>query len=62
MLGKTERSLEELFNDDPERADAMVFGRKPASTAAASWVAAGSWPWGRQSAAPFHSPSRCRAG
>ena len=29
MLGKTERSLEELFNDDPERADAVVFGRKP---------------------------------
>src|SRR5713226_1247326 len=28
MPGKTERSLEELFNDDPERADAVVFGRK----------------------------------
>ncbi len=28
MAGTTERSLEELYNDDPERADAVVFGRK----------------------------------
>ena len=28
MSGKIERSLDELYNDDPERADAEVFGRK----------------------------------
>jgi DMSO/TMAO reductase YedYZ molybdopterin-dependent catalytic subunit len=28
MSGKIERSLEELYRDDPERADAKVFGRK----------------------------------
>src|SRR5262245_13089306 len=28
MAGKIERSLEELYRDDPERADAVVFGRK----------------------------------
>ena len=27
-INKTERSLDELFRDDPERADAVVFGRK----------------------------------
>src|SRR5262245_60151571 len=28
MPGKTERSLEELYHDDPERADAIAFGRR----------------------------------
>ena len=28
MSGKIERSLEELYRDDPERADAVAFGRK----------------------------------
>jgi sulfite oxidase len=28
MPGKTERSIEDLYRDDPERADALVFGRK----------------------------------
>ena len=28
MTGKTERSIEELYRDDPERADALAFGRK----------------------------------
>ena len=28
MPRKTERSIEELYQDDPERADAAVFGRK----------------------------------
>jgi DMSO/TMAO reductase YedYZ molybdopterin-dependent catalytic subunit len=28
MSGKVERSIEELYQDDPERADAVVFGRK----------------------------------
>jgi DMSO/TMAO reductase YedYZ molybdopterin-dependent catalytic subunit len=28
MTGKIERSIEELYRDDPERADAVVFGRK----------------------------------
>jgi DMSO/TMAO reductase YedYZ molybdopterin-dependent catalytic subunit len=28
MSGKIERSIEELYQDDPERADAVVFGRK----------------------------------
>jgi DMSO/TMAO reductase YedYZ molybdopterin-dependent catalytic subunit len=28
MSGKIERSIEELYRDDPERADAKVFGRK----------------------------------
>ena len=28
MPGKTERSLEELYQDDPERADAVAFGRR----------------------------------
>jgi len=28
MSGKIERSIEELYADDPERADAVVFGRK----------------------------------
>ena len=27
-MTKRERSLDELYNDDPERADALVFGRK----------------------------------
>ncbi len=27
-MGKTERHIEELFADDPERADALAFGRK----------------------------------
>ena len=29
MPGKIERSIEELYRDDPERADAVVFGLKP---------------------------------
>ena len=29
MPGKIERSIEELYHDDPERVDAVVFGRKP---------------------------------
>ena len=28
MPGKTERSLEELYQDDRERADAVAFGRR----------------------------------
>jgi DMSO/TMAO reductase YedYZ molybdopterin-dependent catalytic subunit len=28
MTGKSERSIEELYRDDPERADALAFGRK----------------------------------
>ncbi len=28
MAGETERSIEELYRDDPERADAVAFGRK----------------------------------
>jgi len=28
MLGKKERLIDELYQDDPERADAVVFGRK----------------------------------
>jgi DMSO/TMAO reductase YedYZ molybdopterin-dependent catalytic subunit len=28
MTGKIERSIEELYHEDPERADAVVFGRK----------------------------------
>jgi sulfite oxidase len=28
-MSKIERSMEELYKDDPERADAVVFGRKP---------------------------------
>jgi hypothetical protein len=28
-MSKMERSIEELYGDDPERADAVVFGRKP---------------------------------
>jgi sulfite oxidase len=30
MSGRTERSIEELYRDDPERADAVVFGRETA--------------------------------
>ena len=30
MHGKVERSIEELYRDDPERADAVVFGRRTA--------------------------------
>jgi sulfite oxidase len=30
MHGKAERSVEELYRDDPERADAVVFGRRTA--------------------------------
>ena len=29
MQGQTERSIDELYQDDPERADAVVFGREP---------------------------------
>ena len=29
-MAKTERSIEELYADDPQRADAVVFGRRPA--------------------------------
>jgi DMSO/TMAO reductase YedYZ molybdopterin-dependent catalytic subunit len=32
MSSKIERSLEELYQDDPERADAVVFGRKTDNT------------------------------
>jgi sulfite oxidase len=28
MMDKTERSLDELYQDDPERAEAVAFGRK----------------------------------
>ena len=28
MANETQRSIEELYRDDPERADAEVFGRK----------------------------------
>ena len=28
MPGKTERSIEELYRDDPERAEAIAFGRR----------------------------------
>ena len=28
MPGKIERSIEELYRDDPERADAVAFGRR----------------------------------
>ncbi len=28
MIGKTERSFDDLYADEPERADALVFGRK----------------------------------
>ena len=28
MPGKIERTIDELYGDDPERADAVVFGRK----------------------------------
>ena len=30
MPDRIERSIEELYRDDPERADAVVFGRKSA--------------------------------
>ncbi len=30
MIGRTERSIEELYNDEPERADALAFGRRTA--------------------------------
>jgi DMSO/TMAO reductase YedYZ molybdopterin-dependent catalytic subunit len=32
MPGKTERSIEELYRDDPERADALVLGRRTESS------------------------------
>ena len=28
MAGNTERSIEELYREDPERADALAFGRR----------------------------------
>ena len=32
MTGQKERSLEELYHDDPERADALAFGRETGSS------------------------------
>lgn len=32
MLERTERSLNELYGDDPERADALAFGRRTAAS------------------------------
>ena len=28
MTGRSERSIDELYQDDPERADAVAFGRR----------------------------------
>ena len=33
MTSKRERSLTELYRDDPERADALVFGAAPTAAA-----------------------------
>ena len=32
MARETERSMEELYRDDPERADALIYGRRVDST------------------------------
>ena len=32
MVGKRERTIDELYQDDPERADAVVFGRRTGAT------------------------------
>src|SRR5262245_22857609 len=32
MLGKKERHIDELYRDDPERADAVAFGRRADAT------------------------------
>ena len=32
MTGKRERSVSELYDQDPERADALVFGRRTDAT------------------------------
>ena len=58
-----ERSIEELYAQDPERADATVFGRKTGVDrrgflGGAGLAAVGALP----SAAPFRLPPTCRAG
>lgn len=40
-FGKTQRSLEELYRDDPERADALAFGRRGALKGASLAVMGG---------------------
>ena len=61
MAGKTERSIEELYRDDPERADAVVFGRKAGVDRRGFLGGAGWPPWAPRSAARFRSPPTCRA-
>jgi len=41
MPSKLERSVQELYGDDPERADALVFGRP---TSRRGFLAAAGWP------------------
>jgi sulfite oxidase len=65
-MPKTERSIDELYAQDPERADATVFGRKtgPDKTGVdrrGFLGGAGLAPSARLSAAPFHSRPTCRA-
>ena len=60
--GQIERSIEELYAQDPERADATFSAARPASIAAAFSAARASPRWARRSAAPSRSPPTCRAG
>ena len=62
MLGRIERTIEELYRDDPERADAVVFGRRVDPTGAASWKRQDLSPWAQRSAAVSRLPPICRAG
>ena len=59
---KIERSIDELYAHDPERADAAVFGRKTGLDRRGFLGGAASPRWARRSAAPFRSLPTCRAG
>lgn len=62
MATKRERGFFELYRDDPERADALIFGRK-AGVGRSGFLKGPAWRrWERRSAAPSRSPIRCPAG
>ena len=58
MTNAKERSIDELYQDDPERADAVVFGRKPTPSRRGFLGGCRARRHGRRaSAAPFRLPS-----
>ena len=56
-MSKIERSVEELYRDDPERADAVVFGRAVKSVADAPLAPAPAVVMSRTEATPETLPA-----